>query len=467
MAAGMIPGFKTPDVIELERLRRQQEADEATRLERLARMNPFEQARHEGLQSAQMIGRGLGGMIATAAGRDPRSAFQRNVDTAQKNLDAMQAAKEEAAAAFKLDPNDPASVDAFYRQWMSILARKGFPFEAAAVAKEWEAQKRQGKQLDLQNEELQRKKARDIATDQRAQERNRILEQKGMLGVETIQLLNRLDLIDPLDPTKQAERDYITKRLNALGAGKGVKFVPLGDRVQIVDAVTGEEIRTETVGQKPAAPMNAKDAAKQDEKNDKAASAYKEAKAAYQNQYDAAVALHNHPGLEGITGRVGRFVGEPGTAGQVATTAAGAQARAALNLWQQVTGSTFIAALAQLKAASPTGSTGLGAVSDAEGKKVQAAAAALGREQDAADLRRQLAIYIQTLVDSANRLDATAQAQEIAPIPLAKKPLTAPGKSARPTPTPAPSPAPAPSSGAGWTPEKQRRLEELRRKQGK
>lgn len=466
MAAGMIPGFKTPDVIELERLRRQQEADEATRLERLARMNPFEQARHEGLQSAQMIGRGLGGMIATAAGRDPRSAFQRNVDTAQRNVDAVQAAKAQVAQ-LGFDPDDPKSMDQFYRQVIQILQKQGLAAEALGVAKEWEKHKREGKKLDLQNEELQRKKDRDKAMDQRAQERNRLLESKGLLGSETIQLLNRLDAIDPLDPTRQAEREFITKRLNALAAGKGVKFVPLGDRVQIVDAVTGEEIRTETVGQKPAAPMNAKDAAKQDEKNDKAASAYKEAKAAYQNQYDAAVALHNHPGLEGITGRVGRFVGEPGTAGQVATTAAGAQARAALNLWQQVTGSTFIAALAQLKAASPTGSTGLGAVSDAEGKKVQAAAAALGREQDAADLRRQLAIYIQTLVDSANRLDATAQAQEIAPIPLAKKPLTAPGKSARPTPTPAPSPAPAPSSGAGWTPEKQRRLEELRRKQGK
>jgi hypothetical protein len=179
-------------------------------------------------------------------------------------------------------------------------------------------------------------------------------------------------------------------------------------------------------------------------------SAYAEAKAGYQKQYDAAVALYNSPGLSGITGRFGRLVGEERdgqltTAGHIATTAASGASRAALALWKQVTGATFLAGLAQLKAASPTGSTGLGAVSNAEGARVTAAAAALSREQDDADLRKQLAIYIQTLVESAGRLDAAANGDKVTPIPLRTSALGgAQGVPVAAAPVAAPSPAATP-----------------------
>lgn len=441
MAAGMLSGLFSS----AQRDVRQESLDEESRLQKLADMDPFKAAAYTAYGSAARAGRGLGEAIASVAGADPRTP-------AKRNLDAVEAAKAEVAK-LGFSPDDPKSIDEFYRRVMLILQKQGLALEAADIGREWHTQKNQDAKISLQNEELQRKKAKDAASDANAQARNRILEKKGALGAETIQLLAALDAVDPLAPEGEAKKKAILARLNALSAGKGVKFMNLGDRVAVVDAATGEELRSEAAG---ARPMSEKDAAKADDKDLAAENAYKEAKASLQAQYDAAVGLYNHPGVEGITGRTGRLVGESGVAGQTATTLAGADARGALNLWQQVTGSTFIAALGQLKAASPTGSTGLGAVSDAEGKKVQAAAAALGREQDASEFRQRLATYIQVLEGSSQRLDAAAQTHSIPPIPLQAKPLTGPAKGRRtpaaPPVAPTPTAAPAPSSAAPAAP---------------
>jgi hypothetical protein len=145
---------------------------------------------------------------------------------------------------------------------------------------------------------------------------------------------------------------------------------------------------------------------------------------ALQNTYNAAVRLHNHAGVSGITGRLGRLVGEPSMAGQAATTAASAESRAALALWKQISGTTFLEGLQQLRAASPVGSTGLGQVSNIEGDKVQSAAAALAREQDAADFRLNLKIYLGKLAEAAKALAAAAPIDKVTPIPLKEMPLS-------------------------------------------
>ena len=439
MAAGMLSGLFAPKYDDMQQDRR----DEESRLQRVATMDPFQQAGYAGLQGARMAGRGLGTAVAGAMGADARPP-------AEKNMDAVTEAKRQVSE-LGFDPEDPKSIDEFYKRVIQILQKQGLAAEALAVAREWQTQKRadlragnEDKRLQLQNDELARKRERDAANTATARERNRILEQRGALKPETIQLLAEYDGVDPLDANGKFKQDAIVARLNAISAPKGVKFVNAGNRIVMTDS-QGNELRTIEVG---ARPMNEKDEAKAADKDRNLGSAYASAKADYQKQYDAAVALHNHPGLSGITGRIGRLVGEEKegqltTAGHLATTAASDTSRAALALWKQVTGTTFLAGLAQLKAASPTGTTGLGAVSNAEGSKVQAAAAALSREQSDADLRKQLAIYIQTLVDSAGRLDAAATGEKVQAIPLRTKPLAgAPAQAAQPPAQP-PSAAPA------------------------
>jgi hypothetical protein len=100
------------------------------------------------------------------------------------------------------------------------------------------------------------------------------------------------------------------------------------------------------------------------------------------------------PGLEGNLGARGQYI--PNIAG---TDAANAEAK--LN---QIDAKTFLKTLGDLKNQSATGASGLGSLTESEGKKIQAAAAALSRSQDAASYARNLLKYKSELAASKQRM---------------------------------------------------------------
>lgn len=406
MATGMLSNLFGVPPVDPER------AAEEERAMALGRMNPFQAAAQTSYAGAAQAGRGLGSVAAGLTGRDTRTPTA-------KRTDAIEAAKAQVAQ-LGFDPEDPKSVDDFYRRVVQILQKQGLAGEALEVAREWRTQSTAEKRAATQQAESERKSAADLARDARTKERNEILRQNGVP-----EFGRYIEMIEKA--TDPATRQMYTERVNQMlgKSGKGIKVVDLGDAVQLVDAATGAPIGAEMA--KGAVPMNEKDAAKAGEKEKGAAAAYANAMAKAQADYDAAARLYNHPGVEGITGRLGRLVGTPGAAGQSATTLASADSRSALNLWEQVVGATFLAGLNDLKAASPVGSTGLGQVSNIEGDKVQSSKAALKREQDAADFRTNLKIYLDSLVSAAARLSEGAQRDGIAPIPLKVMPLTGGG----------------------------------------
>ena len=427
MARGMLEGIFSPDFRNL----RQEELDEEQRTQFLAN-DPFAAMAHTAYSGARMAGRGLGEAAARAAGVDPRTPLKRQSD-------AVQAAKAQVSQ-LGLDPDDPASMDQFYRQVITILQKQGLAAEALEVGKEYHAQKRQRTKDDLDVRKLERLERNDanLAAHRKAQN-ELALKRLGRMGPPVVQLLDRLN-----ETTDPFARRNIIAAIEKATAGT-VKAVDLGDRVQLIDAATGEPIREEDKG---AAPMPEKEVVKAGAAENKANAAYSEAMAGLQRQYDAAVALHNHPGVEGITGRWGKWVGEDGMFPQLPTWLSGDDARSALALYKQVTGGAFLAGLSKLKSASSTGATGLGAVSEKEGDKVQSDAAALDRLQEAQDFRRQLATYIREMEGFADRLAAAAPGDKISPIPLQKKPLTngRGGTVVRTGPPPGPSvPAAAPA----------------------
>lgn len=91
-----------------------------------------------------------------------------------------------------------------------------------------------------------------------------------------------------------------------------------------------------------------------------------------------------HPGLSSITGSMASKAAPITTF--VSQDAANAQVRI-----DKLKARTFLAALSDLKAASKTGATGLGAVSNIEGQKVQNAYAALDQAQDTETYKKALA----------------------------------------------------------------------------
>ena len=416
MAGGMLSGLFTPQPRDL----RLEELDEQKRIDTLA-ADPFKALASTAISSSRDAGRGLGTAIAAGMGRDPRTPGQRHTE-------AVEAAKAEAAK-LGLDPDDPNSIDQFYKQVIMILQKQGLVAEALEVGKEYAAQKGKRTKEGLEVRELQRREARD----KRAAE-------LGILRIASAEEIARA--------RNATAKDIATAKLTAEQLKTGpFRTVDYGDHIEILNR------HNEVVSSKPKgpAPMNEKDTAKNEGAKKAAESAYAEYAAGLQRQYNAVADLYNHPGVEGITGRIGRLVGTEGAAGETATTLASADARAAIALHEQVQGGAFLAGLAKLKAASKTGATGLGAVSEREGDKVQADAAALNRAQNAKDYRAQLAIYAKAIEGFGTRLTDAATADGIAPQPLAPKPLTGPGKGAKPAPA-APVPAPAPSPAAAPKP---------------
>lgn len=419
-----------------DRASRQEEIDNEKRLADLARMDGFTADRLATYTGADMAGQGLGSVVAAAAGKDPRSP-------AQKNEQAIQAAKAQVAQ-LGFNPDDPKSMDDFYKKVIAILQGQGLVAEAMAVATEYRAEKLKTQEGELKVRDLTRKEGADAEKAKSDAARLEILRSKGV--PEYAQLVALAD-----KATDPATRQMYVDRLNMLAgkASKGVKFADAGDRIIVVDALTGEEIKSYDKGLAP------KDEAKKSKADEKEVEAYASIKADMQRQMDKAGMLYNHPGVAGITGRVGRLVGTEGMAGQTATTIASGPARAALDLHTSVVGGTLMTGLSKLKQESKTGASGLGALSEKEGSKVQADTAALDRNQDAKDLRLRLSQYIDGIMAAGARLDVKAKEAEVTIIPLVKPQLkgapSAPQAPQQPLATTTPVAAPtAPAGTEEW-----------------
>lgn len=105
----------------------------------------------------------------------------------------------------------------------------------------------------------------------------------------------------------------------------------------------------------------------------------------------------------------GTFVVPSGLAGNFGTRSylpniRGGEAANAETDLSQINANSFIQALGAMKAQSATGASGLGALSEKEGDKVQAAAAALGKSQDAQSFAKNLKIYNDALEQSKGTL---------------------------------------------------------------
>lgn len=400
MAKGMLSELFSPTFRNLL-----DEEKEEEKVHQFQAQDPFRAMAHAAYTGGTLAGKGLGRAIAAAAGRDPRTPLERNTA-------AVEAAKAQVSQ-LGLDPDNPDSIDKFYRQVITILQQQGLAAEALEVGKEYAAEKHKRSQEVHKTRELDIRAERD----KRAHE----------LGTQRIASQQDIARARNITAKEIAEAKLTAEQLK----DGPFKVIDYGDHIEVINRFN------EVIRSGPKA-MNPKDAAKDTEKKGDAEQAYSEYLAGLQRQYDAAVRLHNHPGVEGITGKWGRWVGGEKDApfiGAAASLLSSKDAGAALALHEQVTGGTFLAGLAKLKAASKTGATGLGAVSEREGDKVQADAAALNRLQQAPDYRNQLSIYIKEMEGFAQRMAAAAQADRIAPRNLATKPLAAP-KGGRPAAAP-------------------------------
>lgn len=422
--------------------------------------DPFRAMAYTSLKGANQAGAGLAGAAANAAGIDVRAP-------GQVQQDAIASAKAEIAKR-NFDLTTPKGLDDFYRALIQILSSKGLAAEAAMMAKEWYTESQGLRKGDLQNQELQRKIEKDKNSNAVAVERNRIaalnIDKKNM--PETVKLLDNLDTMyadGPADPNRVAA---IMARLNQLAGGN--KWQDLGDR-RALFSPDGKELTDAAVGVKP---LDAKAQAKQDKADEKDQSAYNMNAENAQNTYNVAVQAYNHPGLDNAIGPVhGQALVEAEKTGfmsglqQIAPSLLGGISREGLAfgaLFQQVRGGTFITALKDLQQSGRAGSTGLGALSNVEGQKIQAAKAALSPIQPPADFRARLADYIHMMERSWAIINSNAKSAGFTTREMQKGTLNAskgraadykapaaatPAASPATAPAPAASPAPATSGG--------------------
>jgi hypothetical protein len=418
------------------------EEKQLEQLHQFQAVDPFRAAAHAVYSGGTLAGQGLARAGVAAAGGDPRTQIER------RNA-SMIKAKEAIGAMGDVDLNKPEGVDAYYKGVIDVLRQHGLPAEAHAAAQEWNDYKSKAADRKIKEDDLARKvaadqvKANDLASKQAiAQERNNQLAQRGL--PEFVQIIDRIEK-ETDGPTK----DLLLKHANALieSKKKGVILENAGDRIIVRDKATGAVIgKADDVGAKP---LSAKDSAKDAAKNADSASAYRSDMQGLQTVYKAAVDLYNGAGLDDLIGKWTGIAAETGKdkggfAREAAIARLSPAGQEALGLYQQVQGASFIKALKDLKAAGK-GSTGLGAVSEIEGDKIQAANAALFPRQQPASFRRKLADFVDTIEAAANNLAARAQEDGIDPIHLNTIPLS--GPSSRGT-----APAPAPTTPRGQQP---------------
>jgi protein-disulfide isomerase-like protein with CxxC motif len=133
---------------------RQEELDDDQRITALA-ADPFKAAAMTAYGASRDAGRGVGSAVAAGMGKDPRTPGQRN-------MAAIEAAKAQVAQ-LGLDPDDPKSVDEFYKQVIIILQKQGLAAEAAAMSQEYRTAKSAAAKEGLEIRKLERLEKKDAA----------------------------------------------------------------------------------------------------------------------------------------------------------------------------------------------------------------------------------------------------------------------------------------------------------------
>jgi hypothetical protein len=434
MATGMLGAlFNNP-----QQLAEKEEVTEDRRLERLGALDSFAQNRYGHLAASQLAGQGLGRTAAAAVGADPRTRDER-----------LQAAMKAVGEMEDSDLSKPEGVDAYYKNVIKVLRDQGLAGEAHAAAQEWNEYK--SKQTDQQwkRDDLNRKAEEAKRKALIAEEANRIkrlrAEQLAKQGMpEVIQIVERIEA-ESNAAIKQRLIDYHNAQLES--KRKGIELENAGDRVIVRNKATGQVLGVDMMG---AAPESEKDVRKAADAKKKLEPAYRSAMLALQTQYKAAADLFNSPGLDDLigkwTGLAAEYgLGQDGMLAEAAIARLSPEGQEALAVYQQIIGGAFVNALKQLKEAGG-GSTGLGQVTEVEGKKVTTATNALFPRQQPASFRRKLADYVDTLEQTAEIMRDAAASDQLAPIGLNIVPLSGPsrGKAAPPAPT---RPTAAPRAG--------------------
>jgi len=234
MADSLITLFKPKTTAEQdEELRRENQA------RTLARMSPQEMSTYLGATGGEMLGRGAVQAGAAALGYDARTP-------GETEDDAVAAAKRQVQQ-LGFDPEKPESVDQFYRQVISILQKQGLVAQAMQVAKEYQAAKAANTRASAEVDKAAAQKKRS--------------EQ---MGPRVVQMISAYEAVQrelagtPEDDPKYAALEQRAEMLRSAiekeGVQKGIKIVPRGNKMEIVDDKTGETIREVDVGAKPKAP---------------------------------------------------------------------------------------------------------------------------------------------------------------------------------------------------------------------
>jgi hypothetical protein len=402
---------------------RQEEQDEEEQLQYLAQ-DPSRATAHAAYSGAAMAGKGLGRAVAGMAGQDPRTPQDR-----------MQGAMKALGELEEADMNTPAGVDAYYKRVIDTLRQHGLPGEAHAAAQEWHKHKNEQADRQVKIDETNRKKAEGERAAAIKEEANRIkalrAQQLAAQGLpEFIQIVDRIEREQ--NPTV---RKLLMDRANQQAGGK-VKFEEAGDRI-VVRNERGDILGVDEIGEKP---MDEKDRVKSEQAKQKQEPAYRSAMQALQTQYKAAADLYNSPGLDDLigkwTGLAAEYgLGQDGMLAHAAVLRLSPEGQEAMGVYQQIIGGAFVNALQQLKAAGG-GSTGLGQVTEVEGKKITTATNALFPRQQPASFRRKLADYIDTLEATAEIMRDAAKSDGLTPIELNVVPLSGPQRGAAPVVAP-------------------------------
>jgi hypothetical protein len=420
--------------------------------------NPLRANAYAANRFARDAGEGLARAGAALMGKD-------TVTPQEHRQAAMQKAGQELAQIGDVDLSDEGAVNKYYKGVIDVLRRNNLPGEAHAAAQEWQMKIKEARDAKLKQAEIDRKTAADQLKAKGVEESNRIKAQRNA-DLAKMGMPHIAQLIDAAEKqTNPAYKQAMIDRINREAKGK-LTVTNAGDEM-IVRNELGEIVGVDEVGLNPN--TTARRGAKDKEAKEAALGGYAEYIAGLQRHYDAAVELYNHPGLPGILGRFGRWKGEPGPLSTMLTVLPGLTsdaALAALGKYDQVAGGAFLAGLAKLKAASKTGATGLGAVSEKEGDKVQADAAALNRYQQPADFRASLQTYLHWIEGHAQRAaqeaanDANALGVATPATGFQERALTVPrGQGGKPTGAPlrsrdgdqpSPNNSPAVPSGAVW-----------------
>lgn len=411
-------------------------ADDDEQIHQFQAVDPFRAMAHAAYSGGTLAGKGIGRIAATAAGADPRMPAERNSERQNAAANAVR------AAVAGLKPG----TDEYFAAVTKALNEHGLVQQAMAIQTAWEEQKLNA--------------ARKGAYDRQHQPKPPTpLKGKDALLAKYDEVVEKL-VADPDNPQLLQMRSNIETALKTFYPEKAPKsgewklVPPTQDSPgYMYHTGTGEEKSLDGRIARPEKPTGLTPAqqAKADDAKNKMKLGYDSAALKAQADYDAAVALYNHKDLESAVGPLDSILADTnpaerglGTRLFGATKSAGARNAAALI--QTVKAGAFLTGFQEIKqAASAAGASGagFGALSDAEGARIQAAKSALDAAQDAAEFRGELAKYIAQMVESWNAVSEGAKRVEIAPRPIVEKPLTGGSRtrSGRVTPAPAPRPA--------------------------